>query len=131
MNASKKLEDDILNYFFRNQAVTRPSSHFLALYTSNPTDNNTGTQVTGGGYVRMPITFSTISTVGGKSTVSNTAEIRFPIATANWGNVSHFGVLDALTGGNLLAHGAVPVPKMIENGDEAKFNAGTLTISMD
>ena len=131
MNASKYLEDSILDYFFRNQAVTRPAAHYLALYISDPTDDNTGSEITGGGYTRKPIEFTAPAMVSGKTTIANNAEIRFPLATANWGNVSHWGVLDAPTGGNLLAHAPVPVPKLIENGDEAKFNAETLTIDAD
>ena len=129
--ASKYLEDATLNYFFRNQNVTRPTAHFLALYISDPTDNNTGTEIQGGGYARRPITFTAPAASGGTTTIGNNAEIRFPVATSNWGNISHFGILDASTGGNLLAHAPVPVPKIIESGDEAKFNVNTLTVSMD
>ena len=131
MNASKYLEDSIVNYFLRNQNVTRPAQHFLALYISNPTDENTGSEVAGGGYVRKPIQFNAPVMVNGKTTIANNAEIRFPVATANWGNISHWGVLDAVTGGNLLTHAPVTVPKLIDSGDEAKFNAETLTIDVD
>jgi len=131
MNASKYLEDGIINYFFRNQAVTRPAAHYLALYISDPTDDNTGSEIAGGGYARKVITFTTPAIVSGKTTITNEAEIRFPVATANWGNISHWGILDAPTDGNLLAHAPVDVPKLIENGDEAKFNAETLTITID
>ena len=131
MNASKYLEDSILNYFFRNQNVTRPAAQYLALYISDPTDDNTGSEIAGGGYARKLIEFTAPATVNGKTTITNNVEIRFPVATANWGNISHWGVLDALTGGNLLAHAPVSVPKLIENGDEAKFNAETLTIDVD
>ena len=131
MNASKYLEDAILNYFFRVQDIARPVTHYLALYISDPTDNNTGTEIQGGGYTRRPIAFSEPILVNDTTTISNNAEIRFAIATSNWGNISHFGILDAPTNGNLLAYAAVPVPKLIESGDEAKFNVNTLTITMD
>lgn len=131
MNASNYLEEAVLNHFFRNGNVTSPPQLYLALYISDPTDGDTGTEIAGGGYQRQLITFSAPAQTSGKGTIQNDTEIRFPVATANWGTISHFGVRDALTGGNLLAHAPVPVPKLIESGDEAKFNVNTLTISMD
>ncbi len=131
MNASNYLEEAVLNHFFRNGNIPSPSQLYLALYISDPTDSDTGTEIQGGGYQRMPIGFTAPKQTGGKGTIQNNAEIRFPIASANWGTISHFGIRTALTGGELLAYAPVPVPKLIESGDEAKFNVNALTISMD
>ena len=131
MNASDWLEERILNHFFRNTNTPPPTQHFIGLFISNPTDAGTGTEVQGGGYARRAIAFTAPTQVSGRGQISNNAEIRFPIATANWGTVSHFGIFTAATGGNFLAHGPVTVSKLIEAGDEAKFNINTLTISVD
>ncbi len=131
MNASNYLEEAVLNHFFRNGNIQSPAQLFLALYISDPTDNDTGTEIQGGAYQRQQITFAAPTQVNGKATIQNNGEIRFPVATSNWGTVSHFGIRTAQTGGNLLTYGAVPVPKLIENGDEAKFNLNTLSISAD
>lgn len=135
MNASTFLETAALNHFFRNQPQTPSAQLFVALYISDPTDDNVGTEIQGGGYARQQIAFSAPvqvpAQVGTKGQIANNAEIRFPVASTDWGVVSHFGILTAATGGNLLAHAPVPVPKIIESGDEAKFNVGTLTISID
>jgi len=131
MNASNYLEAAILNHFFKNQVQTPSAKVYVALYISDPTDADTGTEITGGGYVRQEITFTNPAQENGKATISNSVEIRFPVATTNWGTVSHFGIRTAATGGNLLAHAAVPIPKLIESGDEAKYNVGSLTITMD
>jgi len=108
------------------------------LYISDPTDANIGTEVQGGGYARRQATFTAPEQVdrpspatGTRAQISNSAEIRFPVATANWGNISHFGIMTAATGGNLLAHGAVPTPRQIEAGDEAVFRANTLSVTLD
>jgi len=101
----------ILNQEFRGPAV------YLALYTSNPTGNDTGTEVTGGGYVRRQIIFTAPTIEGGKQTIKNTAEIQFPIATANWGTVTHVGIRTAATGGTLISHGPLLSPRTIETGD--------------
>jgi hypothetical protein len=81
--------------------------------------------------VRQAITFSAPAQVNGRGQIQNSAQIIFPTATQNWGTISHWGVRNAATGGNLLAHAPVPTQKPIESGDEARFNIGAITISVD
>ncbi len=131
MSASNFLEDAVLNHFFRNGSIQSPPQLYLALYISDPTDDDLGTEIAGGGYQRQMVSFSSPIQINGKATISNNIEIRYPVATANWGTITHFGIRTALEGGNLLAYAPVPVPKLIESGDEAKFNVSTLTVSMD
>jgi len=138
MNASNWLETAVLNHFFRSTATTAPARVYLALYISDPTDADIGTEVQGGGYVRQQITFSAPVQAdrpppaqGTRAQIQNTAEVRFPVATANWGNISHFGIRTAATGGNLLAHAPVPTPRQIENGDEAVFRVDALAVTLD
>jgi len=88
----------------------------LALFTSNPTKANTGTEVTGGGYARRPIAFAAAAIEGGMMTIKNPAEIQFAVATADQGLVTHFGIFDAASGGNLLAFEALP-PRTIQAND--------------
>ena len=128
MNASRILERQVLNHFFRNLPQTPPTQLFVALYIDDPTDNDIGTEINGGAYQRQQITFTAPTDFGGGSQIANTVEIRFPIAVGDWGEISHFGIRDAATGGTLMAHGVVAVPKKIENGDEAMFRAGLLTV---
>lgn len=113
-----KLNDGIL----RNVAYTFPTTVYLALFTTDPTNDNTGTEVSGGSYVRLPITFS--ASVGGSS--SNTTDIIFSTATIAWGNITHGGIFDALSGGNLLFHSALSTPKLISIGDIFKILTGEL-----
>ena len=131
MNASTHLEHAILNHFFRSESQPAPPVLFLALYISNPTDDDIGTEIAGGGYVRQTITFSPPQQVGGRGQIGNDIQITFPTATANWGTISHWGVRDAATGGNLLAHAPVLTQKLIESGDEAKFNINSITVTVD
>jgi hypothetical protein len=131
MKASNFLETQALNHFFRNGQVASVPILYLALYISDPTDADIGTEVAGGGYVRQIISFSAPAQVEGAGQIANDNQIVFPTATANWSTISHWGVRDASTGGNLLTYAPVPTPKLIEQGDEAKFNAGAITISLD
>jgi hypothetical protein len=98
---------------------------YLALYTNDPTDADTGTEVTGNGYVRQSITFGAPS--NGVST--NSAAIEFPQATGSFGTVTHVGIRDALTAGNLLYHTPLDASKTIATGDVFRVASGSLSVS--
>jgi hypothetical protein len=123
---SNFLENKIIDHMLRNQAYTPPSTLYLALYTDDPTDADTGTEVSGGSYARQSFTLSAAS--GGAS--SNSADITFPQATADWGTITHVGIRDAVTGGNLLMHSALDASKTVDNGDTFKINAGDLDVTV-
>ena len=127
-NASAWLATSLLNHYFRNTPTTPPPQLFLALYISSPTVDDVGTEIQGGGYARQRIAFSAPVRVDENTQISNSAEIRFPVATADWGNISHFAIRTAATGGNMLAFTSVLIPKVIENGDEAKFIVGSINV---
>jgi len=108
-NASNWLEEAVLNHFFRNTPATSPAQIFLALYRTNPTDSDTGVEVSGGAYARQQITFAAPVAGSGTLTISNNNSITFPKATADWTatneTVGFWGVRTAQLGGNLLAYG--------------------------
>jgi len=124
---SDYFENKIIDHMLRNQAFTPPSTLYVALYTVAPTDAGGGTEVSGGSYARQAVTFSAAS--GGAT--SNSADITFPQATADWGTIVAVGILDASSGGNLLAWGALTANKTVNSGDQFKITAGNLTLSVD
>ncbi|WP_018755206.1 phage tail fiber protein [Paenibacillus terrigena] len=121
MNISNWLSAAMLNAALRNTTFTPPSTIYLALYTSDPTQADTGTEVSGGSYKRLPITFSVPALENGNQTVKNMADVEFPIATSDWGLITHVGLRTALTGGNLLWTKAIDNARTIMNGDKVKF----------
>lgn len=123
---SNYLENALINATLRNTGYTSPTTVYLALYTSDPTDADTGTEVTGNGYARQSITFGAPS--NGVST--NTAAIEFPQATGSWGTVAYIGIRDALTTGNLLYHTALDASKTIATGDVFKVAIGSLSVTL-
>jgi hypothetical protein len=123
---SNYLENALINATLRNTTFTSPSTVYVGLYTSDPTDANTGTEVTGGSYARQSATFGAPS--DGASSIN--AAIEFPQATGSWGTVAYFGILDASTSGNLLYHGALTVSKTIDTGDVFKFASGALSVTL-
>jgi hypothetical protein len=122
---SNYLENALINATLRNTSYTSPTTVYLALYTSDPTDADTGTEVTGGSYARQSITFGAPS--NGVST--NSAAIEFPQAGASWGTVSYVGIRDASTAGNLLFHTALDASKTIATGDVFRVAIGSLSVA--
>jgi hypothetical protein len=121
------LENKILDHVLRNVSYTSPTTTFVGLFTDDPGDDDTGTEVTGGSYARQALSVTTAS--GG--IVTSSADIEFPQATANWGTISHIGIYDALTSGNLLMHTPLTTSKTIEEGDIFKISSGNLTATLD
>lgn len=98
---------------------------YLALFTSDPTINNTGIEVVGGSYSRK--TFSVDNDSDADGVVKNTANI-------NWTNmpavtVTHFAVFDASTGGNPIMYDALPIPAQFQSGDAYQIDANSLILS--
>ena len=126
MSFSDTFETHVLNYVFTSTSVTRPTAWYLALFTSNPADDASGTEVSTSGtaYARQSATF----TVSG-DTASNNAAIEFPTATASFGTVSH-AVFDASTGGNMIAYAALTASKAIDTGDVFRVPGGDLDITL-
>ena len=128
MSLSNTFETTVLTWLLTNSAATRPTAWYVALFTSNPAEDASGTEVstTGTAYARQSVTFS----VSG-NTASNTAAIEFPTATASYGTVTHVGVFDASSGGNLIAYAALTTSKAIDTGDVMRIPASDLDVTMD
>jgi len=123
---SNYLENALINVTLRATAYTAPTTVYVALYTTDPTDADTGTEVTGGSYARQSVTFAAPS--NGVST--NSADVTFPTCTLTWGTVTHIGIRDALTAGNLLYHTPIDVSKTISTGDIFKITTGNLSVTL-
>lgn len=122
---SNFLENALINATLRNTSYTSPATVYLALYTSDPTDADTGTEVAGNAYVRQAITFGAPS--NGVST--NSAAIEFPQATGSWGTVSYVGIRDASSAGNLLFHTPLDASRAIATGDVFRIAIGSLSVA--
>ena len=123
---SNYLENALINATLRNTTYTSPATVYVSLYTSDPTDADTGTEVSGGSYARTAVTMGAPS--NGVST--NSADVTFPTATGSWGTVSHIGIHDASTAGNLLFHTALDTSKTIDSGDIFKISSGNLSVTL-
>ena len=119
------LENEILDHILGTGAYTMPTTVYVGLSTGSFNDDNSGTELSGSNYARESISFGAASS----GTASNDAAVEFNAATGSWGTVSHFGIFDALTSGNLLIHGALTASKVIETGDILKIAIGDMDIT--
>lgn len=124
---SDYLEDALLKHVFTNTSYTSPSSLYVALYTTAPSDAGGGTELTGDGYARKAVSFS----VSGTTTLAtNSAAVEFDAATGSWGTIVAVGVFDASTSGNLLAWSDLATSKTISTGDILRIPSGELDITL-
>ena len=138
---SDYLENKLVDHLFRAQTLAAPATLHIGLLTAAPSDSGGGTEVSGSNYARVAVTSSlanwagtqaaasTTASSGTGGQTSNNAAITFPTPSGNWGTVSHFGIYDASTGGNLLFWGALTIAKTINQSDTVSFPAASLTIT--
>ena len=123
---SNFLENALINATLRNTTYTSVATVYVSLWTSDPTDAGSGTEVSGGSYARTAVTFGAPS----NGVTTNSADVTFPTATASWGTVGWIGINDASTGGNLLYHTALDASKSITSGDIFQITTGNLSVTL-
>jgi len=126
---SNYVEDKIVDVFLRSGSHTG-SAPYVALFTADPTDDTTtalANEASYTNYVRVAATF----TASSNGVTQNTAQLDF---AANGDGVSstitHVGVFDASTSGNLLFHASLTTSKTLQPGDVLSFAAGALQITV-
>ena len=118
----------LLDWLMTNGSATRPTAWYVALYTAAPSDSGGGTEVSGNGYAREAVTFAAATSPGG--TTSNTGAVSFTASGGDWGSITHIGIHDAETGGNLLWHGAMTASKTVADGDTLEFSIGNIDLTI-
>lgn len=129
---SDYLENKLLDHAFGGGDFTRPATVYLALFTAAPSDAGGGTEVSGNAYARVAVTNNATNfpAASGGAKANGTA-ITFPQATGSWGTVTHFGIFDAASAGNLLGWNALTASKTIDAGDTPSYAVGSLSLTLD
>jgi hypothetical protein len=78
--------------------------------------------VAAGGWTRV---------TSGVATLSNTGVITITSSAPSGATATHVGVFDASASGNMLFYGALAASKVITSGDEVKFNAGAMVLTVN
>jgi len=126
MAKSYYLDNAMLNAVLANTAYTSPATVYVALFTATPGPSGGGTEVSGNGYARQPVTFGAPA----NGSMTNSSTCTFPQATGGgWGTIGYFGIFDNASAGNLLYYGALTASKTINSGDQLQFAVGGITVT--
>lgn len=125
---SDHAENLLLNWLMTTGTATRPTQWFVALFSSAPNDAGGGTEISGNGYSRQSVSWDAASGTGG--TTDNSGAISFTASGSGFGTVTHIGIFDASTSGNLLWHGAMDTAKSVASGDVLQFAAGAIDLTI-
>lgn len=105
---------------------------YLALFTGTLAGDTPGTECVGGGYARI----SSAGKWAGPSagSVTNNAAVVFAASSGAWSSgaaITHFGLFDALSGGNAMYYGDLSdITKAVTGvGDTMSFAIGALTLT--
>lgn len=118
----------ILDWLMTSGSATRPTAWYVALYTAAPSDAGGGTEVSGFNYSRQAVNFD--AATSGTGTTSNTGAVTFTASGGSWGTITHIGIHDASTAGNLLWHGSLLASKTIADGDTLEFAIGNIDLTV-
>jgi hypothetical protein len=128
MSFSNYLENKVLDHVFGGNAYNAPATLYVGLHTENPDEDGSGAEVSTSGtaYIRKSVAFTVTD-----ATADNDAAVEFDTATASWGTITHVGLYDAESSGNLLAYAALATSKVIDTGDVFRIPTADLDISLD
>ncbi len=128
------LKNALYDHVLRNTGYTSPTTVYVGLFYDDPTDAGTQTAEVDdhpdytSGYSRQAVAWDAPSDGAG----DNSAEELFgPILTTDDITITHVGILDASTAGNMLFHTALSSSKVVASGDILKYATGNLTVDID
>jgi hypothetical protein len=130
MSFTNYLETEILDHVFAGAAYSAPGTHYLALFTAvadGEAGSVTEVSTSGTAYARVAVSFTTSG-----DTTSNSGAVEYATATGSgFGTVTHVGVYDASTSGNLMCYATLTASKAIAAGDVFRVPAGDLDITLN
>jgi hypothetical protein len=129
MSVSDYAENKILDAVFRHTTTgggLPTANPYVALHTADPTDTGSGAEVTGGSYARQQAAFDAAAS-GATTNSAIIDHTGMPAVT-----VTHVGIWDASTAGNLLWSGARSGGGIVIGaGNTHRIAAGDLDVTLD
>jgi len=129
--ASDYVENQILNCYLNQTAITAPAAIYLALHSSDPTDDGGGELAVSNGYARVAITDKFDAATGAGGSISSNADITgFTASGGDWATVTHVGIHTASADGQLLFHTPLASSVTVVDGDSFQISSGNLTVTV-
>lgn len=130
MSLSPVIRNALMKDVMGLASYTAPTDYWVSLHTGDP-------GATGGdnelplvdNYARVNHTVWVENPVGG-DLIQNDGIIQFATPAADWGDVTHCALFDAVTGGEMIARGVLTAAKFVNTGDDVEFPSGTFKISL-
>lgn len=120
-------EVQVINALLRDTSL-QVTDVYVALHTADPGDAGAANELTDSGYARKIVTFD--APTSGAGTTQNSGDVTFnAIADAGPFTVTHVGLRDAVTSGNLILTAALTSSKAFSLNDVPRFPAGSLTVT--
>lgn len=134
MSAFSNYSEDQITGWIAGTNMTAPTATFVQLYNGDPLDTGAGgTAIVIATAARLSVASGsgswTRGTVGA-GTITNASAFTITSSATATASATHFTVWDASASGNLLFYGALTTSKTIASGDEVKFNASSLTLTI-
>lgn len=118
------LANSLINAVLRATAYTSPGTVYLGVYTTAPAANGSGTEVTGGSYTRVAMTFAAPS--GGVTSNTNEVDIiGMPAVT-----IRGLALMDSSSSGTMLFYGSLATPKTTNARDTFTVKLGDFSVAM-
>lgn len=116
----------ILDRLLGDTAGPVGATAYIGLMTTAPAADGSGVvEPVGNAYARVAVPNNPAQWPAAVARIKQHAnDITFPPATGTWGTVTHVGVFDAPSGGNLRIFDALTTARLIVNTDQYRFLAG-------
>ena len=118
----------LANETINSTLVVPYASRFLALFIADPTDANVTTNEVSAGWYARKATGAWASPTDGVT--ENLSIVQWNPITGGQITISHWGIYDAVTSGNLLYSGAFATPKTFNVDDFPLIAAGDIELSL-
>lgn len=118
----------VLLKWMRGVTTPVPTQLYVGMLQTQPNPDGSNVQEPAGSYARMPVTFTTQTTLNGVTSMQNASDIVFPTASQDWPQVSWVGIFSQ--DGTLLVYGQAAQPRLIKASDSLGIAAGTLQIKL-
>ena len=131
-NIAAWYEKEILDHMLGVGSFTMPTTLHIGLFKADPGETGDLTNevsTSGTAYVRQPVTFT--AAAGQPAATSNNADITFPQATADWGTVTHIGIMNQTATGTMLFYGVLTASKTVNSGDTFKIPTADLDVTLN
>jgi len=119
----------VLNFLARGVSVSQPAQLYLALYSTNPGDGDTGTEVSYSGYQRQAVSFSAPVISGGAAIIQNSAQIQFGVVPSAAGSIAYAGLRTAATEGDLVYYGPLAATYDLNQGVQPIIPVNSLSVA--